>query len=165
MPAGQAPCAGERLVYPGQAGRSSSLGIGPVYVPGAAVTSPAYVTVGEIRSSSVSGAQWGTVDVSNFQSGVDEEFITTMRNNGEVSLAGNRVSSDAGQVACEAAFSTGELYMFQITVTKAAGQTAGDLYTFNALVVSREFAIDVTKEISWNVKLKISGPLTLVPGA
>jgi len=143
-----------------QAGRGSQLSIGTTG------TTPTFTLVGEVKSSGVSGAQWGTTDVSNFESGADQEFITTIRNNGNVKLDGNRVSSDAGQVLVEAAFSTGGVVPWKLVLPLTAAQTTtGDTYTFNALVESREFTVDTTKEINYSVSLKISGPVTLVTGS
>lgn len=122
-------------------------------------------TVGEIKSASITGNQWGTADVTNFQSAADREFITTVRDNGQMKLSGNRVSLDAGQVIVEAAYQSGAITAFTLTLPKSAAQTTnGDKYAFNALVESRSFDADVTKEISWNVSLKISGAVTYTAG-
>jgi len=148
-----------------QAGRGSQLSIGGLTGAGGVDT---YTLVGEIKTAGISGAQWGTEDVSNFESGADQEFLSTMRDNGTLDLAGNRVSSDAGQVAVEAAFSSGLKYDFklQLPINTQAGQTTvGDSYTFSALVQSRDIAVDTTKAIGWTTKLKVSGPVTLVPGS
>jgi hypothetical protein len=145
------------LTYTGslaQAGRGSLLTVGGTPT-----------TVGEVKSAGISGNQWGTVDVTNFQSGPDREFILSVRDNGSLKLQGNRVSADPGQVIVEAAYQSGVITAFALTLTKTAAQTTnGDKYTFNALVESRSFDVDVTKEISWNVSLKISGAVTLVSG-
>lgn len=138
-----------------QAGRGSTLSIGATPTP-----------IGEIKTATLTGSQWGTADVTNFESGISQEFITTIRNEGEFSVAGNRVSSDAGQVAVEAAYQSGAISAFVLQLVKTATQvTTGDKYTFNALVLSRDFDVDVSKEISWSVKLKVSGPVTLTEGA
>jgi hypothetical protein len=122
-------------------------------------------TVGEVKSASITGNQWGTADTTNFQSGPDREFLLTVRDNGQLKLAGNRVSADPGQVIVEAAYQSGAITAFALTLPKAASQTtSGDKYSFNALVESRSFDADVTKEISWNVSLKISGAVTFVVG-
>ena len=137
------------------AGRGSSLSIG---------TTP--TLIGEIKSASPSGNKWGTADVTNFESGINEEFITTIRNNGEVKISGNRVSSDAGQVLVEAAFASGALQPFVLKLPLAPNQTTtGDSYAFSALVESREFKVDVTSAITWDVSLKVSGPVTLTEGS
>jgi hypothetical protein len=75
------------------------------------------------------------------------------------------VSSDLGQVACEAAFSSGLLQPFLLQLPKTTAQTTmGDKYTFSALVSSRDFTVEVGKEIDWQVTLKISGAVTLTTG-
>jgi hypothetical protein len=138
-----------------QAGRGSSLGIGATPT-----------IIGEIKTSGISGNSWGTADVTNFESGSDQEFITTIRNNGECKLAGNRIATDAGQVLVEAAYSSGAITAFTLQLPKSSAQTtSGDKYTFNALVQSRSFDVDVSKEISWTVSLKISGAVTFTAGA
>lgn len=145
-----------------QSGRGTQLSIGGV--TGAAPGT--FTLVGEVKTSGISGAQWETTDVSNFESGADQEFISTMRNNGELSVGGNRISGDAGQVAVEAAFASGSKYDWKLVLPLAPGQTTtGDTYTFSALVVSREIPIETTKEVGWNLKLKISGAVTLVTGS
>ncbi|HEV2463548.1 MAG TPA: hypothetical protein VGT04_07075 [Acidobacteriaceae bacterium] len=124
------------------------------------------VILGEIKSVPFKAGKWETADVTNFQSGSDREFITTVRDNGTVDLAGNRVSGDAGQQAIEAAYSSGGISAFTLQLPLASGQsTSGDKYTFNALVVSRDFTVDVTKEIDWQVSLKISGAVTFAAGS
>lgn len=135
-------------------GAGSSLSIG---------TTP--IMVGEIKTSGITGASWSNVSTTNFESGVDEEFLLTTRNNGSLKLAGNRIAADLGQLAVELGFSTGLLQPFVLQLPKTAAQVVkGDSYTFNALVESRDIDVDVSKEISWSVSLKISGPVTLVPG-
>lgn len=137
-----------------QAGRGSSLSIGGTPT-----------VIGEIKTAGISGNSWGTADVTNFESGADQEFITTIRNNGELRLAGNRVVADAGQALVETAYSTGAITAFVLALPKTAAQTtSGDKYSFNALVQSRSFDVDVSKEISWSVTLKISGAVTFTAG-
>ncbi|MBB6144717.1 hypothetical protein HNQ77_002673 [Silvibacterium bohemicum] len=146
-----------------QSGRGSALSIGGVT---GSTGTETFTLVGEIKTSGISGAQWGTDDVTNFQSNADQEFITTIRNNGSLRLDGNRVSTDAGQVAVEAAFASGSKYDFKLVLPLALGQTTtGDTYTFSALVESRDFTVDVSKAISWSVTLKVSGPVTLTTGS
>lgn len=139
-----------------QSGAGSVLAIG--------TTSP--LTIGEIRSIDFSGEQWSTVDVTNFGSGTNAEWISTIKQNGTVKLTGSRVSTDPGQAACEAAFQSGALAAFTLTLPKNASQTTtGDVITFSALVESRDFNVDITKEISWSVSLKISGAVNLAEGS
>lgn len=139
-----------------QSGRGTSLSIG---------ASP--VLIGEIRSLTQSGNTWETSDVTNFQSAFTKEFISTILDSGEFDVTCNRVSSDAGQVALEAAFEgagAGTLQAFTIQLLKSGNQTTtGDSITFHALVQSKNITIEPTKEITTSWKLKVSGlPVTTV---
>lgn len=147
-----------------QAGRGTQIAIGPA-VTNPPVASPTYVNIEEAKTASIQGGKWSTTDVTNFNSGNYEEFITTIFQTGTVPLAGNRVSSDPGQAALLAALGTGKLYMFQITLPMAGAQTAGDVYTFNALVEGNDVSLEVEKAIEFSCSLKISGPATLAVGA
>ena len=141
-------------------GTKAQSGLGSTLAIGATPT-----TIGEISSFSYTGAQWGTADASNFQS-VAREWVNTLKDNGELKLSGARVSGDAGQLAVEAAFASGAITAFVMTLPKTSTQTSsGDSYAFNALVVSREFDVDITKIINWSVTLKISDGMTLTPGS
>jgi hypothetical protein len=138
-----------------QAGRGSSLLIG---------STP--TEIGEVASCSPSGNAWEYVDTSNFDSGVDEEFISTMRNNGEFRCQGNRVASDAGQVLVETAYNSGVINPFTLQLPKTLAQTTtGDKYTFNAYVQTRTFTVGVKEKIAYDITLKVSGPVTLVAGS
>lgn len=143
-----------------QAGRGTILSIG---------STP--VVIGEIVSEGFSSNGWKFEDVSNMQSGQDEEFIPTMRDNGTYDISGNRVSADAGQVAVEAAYyntsgATMSPSPFTMTLLKNANQTTtGDVYTFNAYVQSCSFKASVENKITWDVKLKITGPVTKTVGS
>lgn len=146
-----------------QAGRGAIFAIGPV----AGTSSPTYSTIGEVASIDLTPPSWGTEDVSNLDSGNDAEFITTMRDGGEVSLDINRVGSDTGQAALLAASAAGALYMFKLTYPKTSSQTtAGDTDTFNALVLSvGQRKVSPKSKITLMVKLKISGPITEATGS
>lgn len=148
-----------------QAGRGSQLFIGDLT---GSTGTDTFTLIGEIKTSGISGAQWGTEDVTNFESGADQEFITTIRDNGTIDLAGNRIASDAGQVLVETSFQSGLKYNFKLTLplnTQAGQTTIGDTYAFSALVQSRDISVDTTKAIGWTVKLKVSGPVTLTAGS
>jgi hypothetical protein len=140
------------------AGRGTTLGIG---------TTP--TIIGEIRSCSRSGNGWETSDVTNFESGFSQEFISTILNQGEVKVSGNRVSTDAGQIAVQSAFdgaNAGVLQKFTMTLPKSPAQTtAGDSFVFMALVQSVSFEVDVAKEITYAVNLKCSGVWTFTAGS
>lgn len=144
-----------------QAGRGAQLTIGG-QTGGAPVT---FAPVGEVDKASFSGANWGTVDVTNFGSGVDDEFITTTRDNGTLDVDGNLVDSDAGQTAFFAAYDAGFKYDFKLQLSPAQGQTVGKLYSFSAIVQSLETAVEVRSKVNFTCKLKISGAVTRTAGS
>jgi hypothetical protein len=51
-----------------QSGRGSILSIGTTG------TTPTFSVIGEVKTASQSGSQWGTEDVTNFESGNDQEL-------------------------------------------------------------------------------------------
>ena len=129
-------------------------------------TVPVWTPIGEVKTSQNSGAGWKTADVTNFSSGSNQEFITTIRDNGAFKLSCNYVSTDTGQSALYAAYESVELTMFQLQLPLQGGQTTkGNLYGFTALVETYDFDVEVEKEIGLTVSVKISGPLTLTLGS
>jgi hypothetical protein len=141
-------------------GRGSALSIGGV-TDG---TTVAFQHIAEANKASFSGGSWGTVDVTSFDSGVDEEFKTTTRNNGDLNLEGFLVDSDAGQVAVQAAYDSGNLYDFKLQLLPGPGQTTGTLYTFSGLVQSLDIPVETRSAITFTIKVKISGAIVRTIG-
>jgi hypothetical protein len=139
-----------------QAGRGSTLSIGATPT-----------LIGELDNVPFDLPEWSTDDVTNFESGSDEEFIVTIRKSMEFTVTGNRVSSDAGQQAVQTAYAAGgSPSAFVLQLPKTPGQTTnGDKYAFNALILSQSFKIETTKKISFAMKLKTSGPVTFTAGS
>lgn len=138
-----------------QAGRGSTLSIGGTPT-----------MIGELSDVPFNRGKWQTADVTNFESGSDAEFISTIRKPGTVTLKGNRVSSDAGQIAVEAAYQSGALVAFTLQLPKTPAQTSsGDKYTFSALVLGSDFDVKTTEAIEFSIELQISGAVTLTVGS
>jgi predicted secreted protein len=136
-----------------QAGRGSTISI-------------ASTAIGEITDVPLNLPKWETADVTNFSSGSDAEFITTIRRSANFTIKGNRVSSDTGQVAVVAAYQSGTISAFTLVLPKSSTQTTtGDTYTFNALVLSCSFDVGVTKAIEFSIDLQISGAVTFTAGS
>jgi hypothetical protein len=119
--------------------------------------------VGEIKTMKLAGRQAKTDDVTNFDS-LATEFIPTIITSGTWDLTGNRIGSDAGQIAMEAAFNGLLLSPFSIHLapTQDQGAGAGDTFTFTALVEAIDYDVASEKSQSFTAKLKISGLLTRV---
>lgn len=138
-----------------QAGRGTSISIG---------STP--TLIGEVTDIPLNRGKWETTEVTNFESGSDAEFLATIRKPGPITIKGNRVSSDAGQVAVEAAYQSGALAQFTVQLVKTSAQTSsGDKYVFNALVLNSDFSIQPSKEIAFSLDLQISGPTTFTAGS
>jgi hypothetical protein len=145
-------------VYTGskaQAGRGSLLSIGATPTP-----------IGECADVPFNRPEWDTVDTTNFDSGADEEQLVTIRKAATFSVTGNRVSSDAGQTAAEAAYQGGTLQQFTFTLPKTTAQTTtGDKYVFNAYVKGSNFKVSPTGKIEFTLNLQTSGPVVLTVGS
>lgn len=140
-----------------QAGRGTQLSLGGLTGAGGAET---FTPIGEVKTTGISGVQFDQEEVSNMDSGVYKEYLATMIDPGTLDLSGNRISTDAGQQAVEAAFLTGLKYDWKMVlpINKQAGQTTtGDTFVFSGFVKSRDIPVDITKAIAWTVKLQLSG--------
>jgi hypothetical protein len=147
------------LVYTGskaQAGRGTTIAIG---------TTP--VNIGEAADFPMNRPKWETADVTNFDSGNFAEFITTIARPAPITIKGNRVSSDAGQIAVETAYNTqGVPQSFKVTFPKTPAQTtSGDTCTFNAFVLGYDFSISPTKQVEFSLDLQPTGPMPIVVGS
>jgi hypothetical protein len=145
-------------------GRGTVVSIGGVSGAGG---SEIFTQINELDKASFTGGKWGTADSTNFNSGVNDEFLTTIRDNGSVSLSGNLVDQDPGQVALAAAYANGLKYDFKVQLLPGPVETTtGTLYSFSALVESF-FDIPVTTKdiIKFTSSLKISGPITETVGS
>jgi hypothetical protein len=137
-----------------QAGRGSMLSIGATPTE-----------IGECSDVPFNRPEWDFVDVTNFDSGSDQEMLSTIRKAATFAVKGNRVSADAGQLLVETAYANGALTAFVLQLPKTATQTTkGDSYAFNAYVKSAGFDVSTTKQIQFNLNLQTSGPVTFTAG-
>jgi hypothetical protein len=138
-----------------QAGRTASISIGAVPT-----------LIGECDQIPVQRGAWKMADVTNFESGSDAEYLPTIRDGAKLEITGNRVSSDAGQTAVEAAYQSGALTAFTVALPKTATQTTtGDSITFNAYVMESTFTVDLKDAIKFKISLQVSGPMDMVEGS
>jgi hypothetical protein len=140
-----------------QAGRGATISIGA-----------APTVIGEVKNVKPSGEEWKTEDVTNLgTSGNNTEKLATILEGGTVEISGNRVSSDAGQIALQAAFASGAPTNFVITLPKTSTQTvAGDTYTFSAIVLALPIPeVDVAKTIPFSAKLQVTDGVTFAVGS
>jgi hypothetical protein len=138
-----------------QAGRGAILTIGGV-------------VIGELDEIPLKRGKWSMAKTTNFQSNKDGEQIPTIREPASTTLAGNRVSSDSGQAAVEAAYQNAALSAFVITmpINTAAGQSSqGDTYSFSAYVAGSDFTVQTEQVVKFSIELGITGPVTLAEGS
>jgi len=139
-----------------QPGRGSTISIGTSSPP----------VIGEVADITLNRGKWDFANTTNLQSGSDEEMLAVIRKAAQMTLKGNRVDTDAGQIAVEAAYQAGSLQTFVIQLPKTAAQTTiGDKYTFTAYVDSSDFTISPTKQIEFTMQLQTSGAITLTAGS
>ncbi len=120
--------------------------------------------IGEVKTIKQSGRKTDTEEVTNMNS-TAKEFIPTIADWGEWDVEGNLVSSDAGIIAVETAFSSKAVSAFTIQRSKTATQvTSGDKYTFNAIVTELDYNFDAVKAATFSLKLKVSGVVTFIAG-
>lgn len=101
--------------------------------------------------------------------GAYKETIITLLDPGEISISGNRVPGDAGQTAFNEAYGNRAKIscQIQLPIDAAAGQSQnGDVYSFDAWVTQPALVdLQYDKAISFNAKVKITGPVTLTAGS
>lgn len=159
-----ATAGGESVFF--STGTNSFTDIGGAGTSGTPPTSGAGTAVGEVGDVAFNRGKWMDDDVTNFESGSDKEIIETIRDNGDVTVSGNRVSGDAGQEAVESAYGAGTKSNFKLVLPKTPGQvTSGDTYTFSAFVISADFTVTTTKKIDYKVSLKTTGLVVFTAGS
>lgn len=146
-------------------GTNSFTDTGAAGTGGTPPASGAGTVLGEVGDVQFNRGKWMDDDVTNFSSGSDKEIIETIRDNGDVTVSGNRVAGDAGQQAVEAAYSAGLKSNFSMVLPKTVAQTTkGDTYTFSAFVISADFTVNTTKKIDYKVSLKTTGLVSFTAG-
>ena len=146
-------------------GRGSQFLIGGV--TGAAGTgSETFTLIGEVSSAGPEESQWATEDTTNFQSGNVQEFYTTIFDPGMLNVSGNRVSTDPGQIALQAAVNSGLRYDFKLILPLQGAQTTtGDTYVYSGLAMSYAFPVESKSIVKFTCKIKVSGVSQFTPGS
>lgn len=134
-----------------------------------ALTVSPFIRIGECSAGPVSGQQWDEEDVTNFDSIQPyKEQIKTLLDSGKLDIEFNRVSTDPGQAALQAAFINKAPFQFMIQLPMNVDQvTTGDSSTFAANVVGYEdtSVLQVGKVIKGKASLHRTGAIAYVEGA
>jgi hypothetical protein len=118
--------------------------------------------IGEIQEITQSGRQMGNEATTNLQS-TAKEFIGTLLDSGSIEFQFNRIASDAGQLAVEAALVGGVPVAFVLQEPKGGFTTTGPKAAFNGLVTESNITW-ASKVLSGKVKVLVSGAITWTPG-
>jgi hypothetical protein len=139
-----------------QAGRGTTLSIG----------TGAGTLIGEIADLPFARPQWDFANVTNLESGSDEEMLPVIRKAAQFTIKGNRVDSDAGQVLVESAYQAATLSTFTLLLPKTATQTtSGDKYVFSGYVIRSNFSVSPTKQVEFEIEIQSSGAVVFTVGS
>ena len=130
--------------------------------------SVSYTELAELKSISISGAKYDLADITNMQSSNFREWLPTLADSGELSVAGNYIPNDATQSDLLGFFNNATLVTWEIVLPASAQQgfpTSLGMLTFKAYVSARDLSIPMDKEASVSIKLKITGAVTFTPGS
>ncbi|UWZ84650.1 hypothetical protein [Occallatibacter riparius] len=121
--------------------------------------------IGDVFDYGTFGGEWATTKVTRLTSSADE-FIKTIKDNGNLQLKLNAVPSDAGQIALEAAEADADPTKITVQFPVLDGQTTtGNSFVFYGLVLGFKYSGDPSKQLQVEVNIKITGDVTKTPGA
>jgi predicted secreted protein len=126
-----------------------------------------YTAVAELKTLDFSGSKNDSEDVTNFDSGSRfHEYVVTLADAGDCSIAGNYIGSDIGQAAFRAAFLSGAVISFQIVLPLQHGQTTtGEKWVFNGFVQELDNQVAFDKVLKFAAKVKVTGPIVVTTGS
>lgn len=153
------------MSYSGTAAQSP-LG-GEIAINTSSTSTPTWTPIAEVKDAQWSSRVNKTADATNLSS-TAEEFIATLPSSGTLDVTCNRVSSDAGQLAVEAAWRARTIVQYQLTYPKNASQTtSGDVYVFKAIVEEASPAPSFKPDavIDYKFRLKINQLDTFTAGS
>jgi hypothetical protein len=103
---------------------------------GSGGTGETFTNIAEVIDAQFAGFKQSTADVTSFNSGGVKQKLNTLLDYGTLKVTANRISSDPGQVAVQAAVIAGGNHDFKIVLPMAPGQTTtGDSMVITGIVV------------------------------
>jgi predicted secreted protein len=119
------------------------------------------VAIAELQTISGPNMSADAIDCTSHDSdNMFREFIAGIKDGGEISIEGNAVFSDAGQIALYTDLVDGSIDAYTITYTLGAGAPT---ITFNALVTAFATEAPYDDKLSFSATLKVTGKPTLTP--
>ena len=122
------------------------------------VTPTGYTTLAEVRKITRTGAKSGFDNVTNMDSGSDEEMLPTIKTPGTWDFEVNFVPGDATQATLLDDYNNQTLSPWKVQLPNTLGA-----WTFLAYVESEDVSLDFGKAATKSVKLQVTGPVTFTP--
>ena len=126
-----------------------------------------YTPVHELQSISFGSSKLDLEDITNLDSvGNYREYAPTLLDAGEVSINGIFIPTDAGQLACFAAFDARAVLTCKIQWLPTGSQTTGATTVFAAFQTERPSKdASVDKVAKFAAKFKVTGAFTETAGS
>jgi hypothetical protein len=124
------------------------------------VTPTGYTTLAEVRKITRTGAKQNFDNVSNMDSGANEEMLPTMLTPGQWDFEVNFIPGDATQQTLLDDYNNQVLSPWKVQLPNTLGN-----WTFLAYVDSEDATLDFSKAATKSVKLQVTGPVVFTPGA
>lgn len=116
------------------------------------------VAIAELTSIGGPSLSADTLDVSTHDSASGyREFVQGMRDGGEISIEGNFIPGNAGQIALKTDFDDGSSDEYVITFPASMATT----WTFNAIITGFETSAPFDDKASFTATMKVTGKPTL----
>jgi Lambda phage tail tube protein, TTP len=115
-----------------------------------------FVAIAEVIKVAETGAKADLADVTNFASASNfREYLPTLLDGGEFNFESNLVPGNATQTNLRSDFNNQTLNYWKLLYSNGTNGLS-----FQAYVVGTDVDADITKQISRQIKLKVSGPVT-----
>lgn len=136
---------------------SAVIGIGTLLQVGDGAGTEVFTTIPEVKSISGPEITRDTIDVTHMNSPNNfREFVTTLKDGGEVSFEMNYIGNDTTQNGIRVDLKAGTLRNFKMVMNNVASTT----FDFAAVVTEFGLSTELEEIVTASVTLKISGDIT-----
>lgn len=128
--------------------------------------SVAYTELNEVKTIGFSGMKYDMQDVTNMNSSNFKEWLPTLADSGDLSIAGNLIPNDQSEADLIGFFNNATLVTWEVVLPAGINfPTSEGTFKFTAYVASIDRSIPVEKEASITIKLKITGQISFTSGS
>ena len=128
--------------------------------------SVAYTQLNEVKTIGFSGTKADLADVTNMNSSNFKEWLPTLIDSGDLSVAGNLIPNDASEADVINFFNNQTLTFWEIVLPAGPGYPVSEgTFAFTAFVVGLDRSLPVEKEATISIKLKITGKISFTAGS